>query len=251
MAPAWTGVARRRVETGMISSLPARLVSGAFQALVVLALAATSAGAQAVRGQLLDAERGVPLPGARLLLVTEAGAVLDSTVSDGQGRYRLEAPEPGSYALYFDMDGWAGVPSDQLQLKQGATTVFDFRVPLLSDAESSRISDIITADRRLQRPLPELCGEPVRAWEAGLLVGVVRERGSDRPVAGARIGVAGGGGTRETVSNDRGIYVLCNVMAGSAVKIVVTGPQGVSETVTVEVRAGTVGWYDLYAAGRR
>lgn len=236
----------------MISSRPAaRFAWCAFQAFVFLALATAPAGAQAVHGQLLDAERGVPLPGARLLLVTDAGAVLDSTVSDGQGRYRLKAPGPGSYALYFDMDGWAGVPSDQLELKQGATTVFDFRVPLLSDAEARRISEIITADRSLQRPLPELCGEPVRAWEAGLLVGVVKERGSERPVAGARIGVAGGGGTRETVSNDKGIYVLCNVMAGSAVKIVVTGPQGVSETVTVEVRAGTVGWYDLYSGGRR
>jgi hypothetical protein len=204
-----------------------------------------------VRGRLLDAERGVPLPGARLLLVTEAGAVLDSTVTDAQGRYRLEASAPGSHALYFDMEGWVGVPSDQIELKHGATTVFDFRVPLLSDAEARRISEIITADGSLQRPLPELCGEPVRAWEAGLLVGVVRERGSNRPVAGARIGVAGGGGTRETVSNAKGIYVLCNVMAGSAVRIVVTGPRGLSETITVEVRAGTVGWYDLYAGGRR
>jgi hypothetical protein len=150
-----------------------------------------------------------------------------------------------------------------------------FRVPLLTHAEVDRIADIISADGRLQRPLPELCGEPVRAWEAGLLVGVVRERGSDRPVAGARIAVAGAnspgraasgqprsnaetqgrqageGATRATVSSANGIYVLCNVLAGPAVKLVITSPQGFSETTQVEVRAGTVGWYDLPVRTRR
>jgi hypothetical protein len=241
-----------------------------------LALTAAPAVAQVIRGQVLDADRGQPIPAARLLLITEAGATLDTTMSDGQGRFRLEAPAPGSYLVYFATEGWAGVPSDQLRLKRGVTTDFVFRVPLLTHAEVNRIAEIITADGRLQRPLPELCGEPVRAWEAGLLVGVVRERGSDRPVAGARIAVAGAdssgraasgrlradaesrerqaggdGGTRATVSSAKGVYVLCNVLAGPAVKLVITSPQGFTETTQVEVRAGTVGWYDLPVRTRR
>jgi len=217
----------------------------------MLTLAALPAVAQSVRGRLLDVELGQPLAGARLLLLNANSEAVDSAVSDQAGSFRLRAPSAGSYMIYFDKDGWAAVPSDQLHLAHGVTTDFEFRVPLVSDAEVRRISEIITAEGRLQRPLTELCGEPVRAWEAGLLVGVVRERGTDRPVAGARIAVADASATRATVTSERGIYVLCNVLASPAVRIVVTSPPGLADTTRVEVRAGTVGWYDLEVRTRR
>jgi hypothetical protein len=113
--------------------------------------------------------------------------------------------------------------------------------------------DIINMDERLQASLPEICGEPLRPWEAGLLVGVIRVRATGEPVAGARVAVAapGTGVARSTLSSENGIYILCNVPLGPAVEIIVEAPDGTTERTDVEIRAGTVSWYDLSIGPRR
>ena len=216
-------------------------------ALLGLCVALTSrAAGQTVQGELRDEERGQLIAGARLLLLDDAGSPVDSTFSDASGRFRLRAPAPGSYTLYFGMDGWAGVPSETLALRAGVTTAFDFRVPLIGSTALREMSDIMAAEPRLQRPLPELCGEPVRAWEAGILVGVVRARGTNEPVAGARVtATSGRDAPRSTVSNEQGIYYLCNVLAGPAVRVIARTADGRADSTRVEIRAGTAAWFDL------
>lgn len=205
-----------------------------------------AAAGQAVQGVVRDEARGRPIAGARLLLLGDAGTPVDSALADTAGHFRLAARAPGIYTLYFHLDGYTGVPSDALQLEAGVTTRYEFRVPLIPSATLQQMSDIIALDPRLQKPLPELCGEAFRAREAGFLVGVVRQRASGAPIAGARVSGAGADGRPiANVSSDRGIYFLCNLPAGPAVTIITVSPNGSVDTTRVEIRAGTVAWFDL------
>ena len=219
----------------------------AFLATILLLITATPAAAQAVRGQLREADRDRPIPGARLYLLDEAGGAVDSTLSDASGRFRLRAPAAGVHSLFFQIDGWASIPSEPLSLEPGATTEFLFRVPLVASDALRQMSEIIRTETRLQESLPEICGEPFRPWEAGLLIGVVRVRATSEPIAGASVTVASAhdGTARSTLSSDRGIYILCNVPAGPAVRITAAPPSGIAETIEVEIRAGSASWYDL------
>jgi hypothetical protein len=150
------------------------------------------------------------------------------------------------------MDGWASVPSDELRLEPGATVPLAFRVPLVATAAMREISSVMAMEPRLQESLPQICGEPFRAWEAGLLVGTVRLRSTREPVAGARVAVSASGDVaRATISSENGVYVLCNVPVGPAVRITVETPAGIVEETDVEIRAGTASWYDLPVGRRR
>jgi hypothetical protein len=212
-----------------------------------LAATVPAARAQAVEGTLRDAAGERPLPGARLYLVDDAGLPADSVLTDRAGRFRLTAPAPGLYRVVFQIDGWATVPSDPMALESGSTVRLDFDVPLVSVAGLRQTGDRIRMEPEFQAALPEICGEAFRPWEAGILVGVVRSRATREPLAGARVAVATeqDGITRSTLSNERGTYILCNVPVGSSVRIIAESPDGVVETTEVEIRAGTVSWYDL------
>lgn len=222
-------------------------------ALALLAAGTAPASAQEVRGTALDDARGAPLPGARLLLVDrEQSTVVDSTRADRSGRYRLAARRAGMYVLVFQMDGYASVTSGNVRLEQGATTDFDFRVTLAGNSALLQMGDVIRMNEQLQGSLPEICGEPFRAWEAGLLVGVVRSRAARTPVRGARVSIAAGDGiARSTVSNENGVYVLCNVPVGPAVPITISLADGTVERTDAEIRTGTASWYDLPVGPRR
>jgi hypothetical protein len=226
----------------------------ALPALAALLLVGWSpAAAQSVRGDLRDDQRDLPIAGARLHLIGAGGAIVDSTRSADAGGFELTAPAAGTYTLYFQLDGWASVPSGPLQLRSGETLEYAFRVPLVSNAAIRQMADMIDMDERLQTALPEMCGEPLRPWEAGLLVGIVRTRTGSAQVAGARVAVAAPDGTvaRSTLSSEKGIYILCNVPLGEAVEITIETPGGAMETTEVEIRPGMVSWYDLTVGRRR
>lgn len=220
--------------------------------LLALLLPAGALSAQTVRGTVRDDEHRRPIPGARLQLVDGAGASVDSARADAQGGYVLRARAPGTHFIAFALEGYASFSSDTLQLAAGGRT-FDFRVPLVSSAALRNITEIMHADARLQESLPEICGEPFRPWEAGLLIGVVRERGSERPVGGVRVSAPGTAESdvRATLSTEKGVFVLCNVRVGKAVPVTLQVPGRAPERSDVEIRAGTVAWSDLLVAARR
>jgi hypothetical protein len=200
-----------------------------------------------------DADRDRPLPGARLLLLDDDGVPVDSARTDAAGRYQLRAPAAGAYMLYFRVDGYTSVPSETLQLSAGVTSEFVFRVPLISVAAVRQMSDVVSMEQRLQESLPELCGEPFRAWEAGLLVGTVRNRATRQPIPGARVAAVSASGdvARFTIASENGVYVLCNLPVGRAVVIRIETPSGLVESTDVEIRAGSASWYDLPVGPRR
>lgn len=226
-----------------------------FSAALLLVLATQGAVAQSVRGDVRDVDRNRPIAGARILLIDAAGTVADSTRSDENAAFQLSAGKPGEYWLHFQMDGWASVTSDRLRVDGDTVTRFPLRVPLVHNSAMRQMSEMMGMDARLRSSLPDICGEPLRTHDAGLLVGVVRSRATRKPIAGARVAVAQAGGTdvvRSTLSGENGIYILCNVPAGAGVDVTVAAPDGTSrEKTQVEIRAGTVSWYDLPFGSRR
>jgi hypothetical protein len=151
------------------------------------------------------------------------------------------------------MDGYADVSSETLRLADGGVTAFDFAVPLVSTAAMRQMGEMIRTDERLQSSLPEICGEELRMWEAGLLVGTVRARATEAPVPGTRVSVdlGGDGSIRSTLSSPAGVFVLCNVPLGTSVEVVTEAPGTPPDTTRVEIRAGMVSWYDLFVGPRR
>lgn len=218
----------------------------AFCVLVWLAAAGPVEG-QGVRGDLRDRDRDRVLPGARLYLLDGSGAMVDSTLTGRDGGYRLKAPSAGEYVVYFQIDGWASVGSEPMRLRADTVIEFAFRVPLIHNNAMRQMSDVMAGDARLQASLPEICGEALQPAVAGLLLGVVRMRATREPLAGARVSVVRGNGVaRSTLSGENGVYILCNVPVGSAVEITAEAPDGMMVEVTeVEIRAGTISWYDL------
>ena len=213
---------------------------------LALALAAGDAAAQSISGSVLDADRGFPLPLATLLLVDSAGTVVDSTRADADAAYSLRATGPGRYFVHVRLDGWAAVPSDGFDVEPGRDRTFDVRIPLIGPAALRQMSSILE-DEAMQRPMEEICGEPLRPWEAGVLLGVIREGRARTPVAGARVVARGPDGEplRSTVSNARGAYVLCNLPAGLALRVTAESADGAVGETDPEIRPGVVSWYDI------
>jgi hypothetical protein len=210
---------------------------------------------QVVRGALVDYGTGAPVPGGAVALLDSAGIAVDSTRSTAAGTFSLRAPTAGVYALYFFQPGYASVPSDRIRLTVGDTVEYRFAVPLISGAAIQRMSEVIDVEKRLQSDLTELCGEPPRPTEAGIVVGVVRRRPGGEPLAGAVIRVEAPRRDREegfhkaTVSSANGVYVICNVPAGNATtRTELIGYR--ADEGPIEVRAGAIAWYDVHLRAR-
>lgn len=215
-------------------------------AAALTALLPFPAAAQSLRGTVVDADRHRPLGGAALVLVDTLGVPVDSGRAGPAGEFFLRAPRAGEYFVHVHLDGWAGVPSDAFLLATGVDREVRVEVPLIAASTLHQMSSMLE-DEALQRPLEEICGEPLRPWEAGVLVGVVRDRRSRHPVAGARVWAATAAGEilRSTVSNARGNYILCNLTAGQKVRVVAETGDGRRGSTEPEIRAGMTSWYDL------
>lgn len=203
-----------------------------------------------MRGRLLQEDTAEPLPGAAIALIREDGSSVDSTRSDSAGRFTLSPPRAGRYRLYFDQAGYASITSEAFDVRAGETVERRFEVPLISGAALQRVGETINIEKRLQGNLTELCGERPRSWEAGLLVGTVRDARTRAPLASAQVRVeapvSGGGPAfrRSTLTSANGVYVICNVPAGRAsLRVDLAGYR--PDVGPVEARAGDVGWYDI------
>lgn len=85
--------------------------------------------AQAVQGRISDEMSREPLAFADVRLLTVDQEVAAAGVSDSAGRYRIGAPEPGSYRLQVDLIGYGRLLSPLLALRAGRTITADFELP--------------------------------------------------------------------------------------------------------------------------
>jgi hypothetical protein len=64
------------------------------------------AGAQHIRGRLLDVNTGTPIPVGFLSLLREDSTVVATAISDANGLWQLNAPRPGAYLVAAERIGY-------------------------------------------------------------------------------------------------------------------------------------------------
>ena len=116
--------------------------------LILVALAAFLAATGTLSGQqgtltgvVTNSETGVPISAAQIQVL--GGAQATGTLSDSQGRYRIDLPA-GSYDLIVTVIGYRLTRFDGISLTAGQTTTYDMR--LLSQAQELDAL-VITASR--------------------------------------------------------------------------------------------------------
>ncbi|HEX6368175.1 MAG TPA: carboxypeptidase-like regulatory domain-containing protein [Longimicrobium sp.] len=95
-----------------------RTVLPRLAALAVALLAAAPAGAQSVRGHVVE-PAGEPVAGAVVMLLDEHGRRVAATLTDAQGGFAVRGGGPGTYSLRAERVGYAHAVSPALPLAQG------------------------------------------------------------------------------------------------------------------------------------
>ncbi|MEE9234308.1 MAG: carboxypeptidase regulatory-like domain-containing protein [Candidatus Acidoferrales bacterium] len=119
-----------------------------------------------IAGQIVDPS-GAVIPGAHVLLTSEAGAPRETT-SDATGRFRFPLLPPGTYRLEIRTPGFGPVTLEQVVVRITETTRVDGELPIaiqvhslvvtaempLVDSESATQGEVIQEDTLRQLPLP-------------------------------------------------------------------------------------------------
>ena len=84
--------------------------------------------AQTISGQITDASTGRPVSGVAVILFDRNDRLAARAVSDAEGRYRVQAPEPGSYRLRFEIPGYRLVITEILSLKRDQQLDYPMRL---------------------------------------------------------------------------------------------------------------------------
>jgi hypothetical protein len=98
--------------------------------LVVALALPCSARSQTVSGNVTDDETGQPLAAVVVALVDEAGELRAQALTDGEGRFVLRAPAPGTYALRAERLGRATMELDGLEVGPDEDLVQDLAMPV-------------------------------------------------------------------------------------------------------------------------
>ncbi len=96
----------------------------------LLSVAARPAGAQELRGRVLEQGSEMPAAGAFLSLLDSAAGRADATLSAKDGAFALAGPGPGSYRVRIERIGYRTWTSDPIELAAGAAVSRTFVVPI-------------------------------------------------------------------------------------------------------------------------
>lgn len=91
----------------------------ALPALLLALAAADAAGAQQLRGRLLDLESNEPLPAGLVTLLAADGTSLLTAVTDAAGFWHIAVPAPGSYYIAARRLGYRPWVSGPVEIKPG------------------------------------------------------------------------------------------------------------------------------------
>lgn len=123
------------------------LASLATSTFVLLALATTSQ-AQTITGTLMEVETSQPISLGLIIMMTESGDSITSTVTNGQGQFTVEADEAGSFVLVASAFGFKETAAGVFELGDDASMDVQFRIA----AAPMPIEGILVS---LQRPVLE------------------------------------------------------------------------------------------------
>jgi hypothetical protein len=132
-------------------------------AAVALALCASAArlSAQAIRGEVVESETGVPVSAAFVMLLDSAGSRHASVLTRGDGAYVVRAPRPGRFHLQVDRLGHQSMVSPEFELAVGQTLVYRFEVR----ADPISLEAITVAGEERCRISREAGLETQRVWD--------------------------------------------------------------------------------------
>lgn len=117
--------------------------------------------AQTVTGSIVDGETGTPIATAYLALIGAEGSALAQTLSDGQGRFVLRAPAPGTFTLRAERIGLAAVVHGPFDLVEGETV----RIELRAAVQAISLEGVEVEGRRQCVIDPEEAGILGTVWE--------------------------------------------------------------------------------------
>ena len=81
----------------------ARLLTSLLLALCVAGVSAPGLQGQTINGTLMEVETGQPISLGLVIMMTESGDSITSTVTDGQGRFSISSDEAGSFILMLSV----------------------------------------------------------------------------------------------------------------------------------------------------
>lgn len=135
----------------------------------MLAVLAPGLRAQAVRGQLVEAETRRPIAGALIVLLDASDAAVGGSLTNSAGGFEIEAPQPGRYRLRSQRIGFQSNVTSPFDLLAGETAVRN----IITTTIATQISGV-TVDARnpcnvrpaVGRPTAQLWEEARKALEA-------------------------------------------------------------------------------------
>ncbi|KPJ82764.1 MAG: hypothetical protein AMS19_06765, partial [Gemmatimonas sp. SG8_23] len=109
-------------------------------ACAIQASAAEDAAAQVMQGSVIGANGEGPIATALVRLVDEDGEQVAITIADDRGRFRLEAPAPGSYRLQAERVGYRPAETPLLRATDPAGT---FDVDLVMSVSPVEVEGVL------------------------------------------------------------------------------------------------------------
>ena len=94
----------------------------------LLAASAASAGAQAVRGVLVDEHTGHPVALGKVMLVDADRDSVAATLTTDQGLFQLTAPRAGSYSILAGGFGYWSALIGPFEIREGEVRIVETRV---------------------------------------------------------------------------------------------------------------------------
>lgn len=107
-----------------------------------------TAQAQTINGTLMEVESEQPISLGLVLMLTESGDSITSTVTDGRGRFSISADEAGSFVLVASAFGFKETAAGVFELGENGVMDIEFRIA----AAPMPIDGLIVS---LQRPVLE------------------------------------------------------------------------------------------------
>jgi len=131
-------------------------------AVAMCGLSPTSLRAQTIRGTLLERDSNRPINLGFVVLFTESGDSITSTVTNRMGRFELASPDPGNFLLLAAALGHRETTVGVFELGEGGEISVEFRIPVEALplegilVEASRMADQLELNgflRRMQQGL--------------------------------------------------------------------------------------------------
>jgi hypothetical protein len=142
---------RARLHQRLLTGIVCVLLLGWLSEVPALA-AAAAPPPTVVTGTISTLDGKMRLPGVVVTLTSAAGDAAGETVTDENGRYRLEVPKAGVYKLTTNIEGFQK-GEQPVQLTEGVTRTVDMDIKLLQIEQAVNVTPASDTPMNLAKPL--------------------------------------------------------------------------------------------------